>query len=159
MKTLIYSAAVVLAIASSVSAATTSRMSQENQSPTSIVHSGAHPNSVHVLNATHHFDLYVGGDALSQLLIGLPEGIRVSNGINVTNQAGQKIDATVSIKDTKATIAFAQPVPIGTTLSVYIQGVETSDYLGRTWLYPIYGRSVGTSAEIPLGTAQIQTYK
>lgn len=159
MKILIGSAAIVLTLASSVFASDATIVLQENPRASLIVHSGAHPNGVHVLHATHHFDLYVGGEALSQLLIDLPEGIWVSEGIAVTNQSGQKVAATVSIKDTRATIAFAQPVPAGTTLSIFMQGVETKDYLGRDWLYPIYGRSVGMSADIPLGTAQIQTYK
>ena len=159
MKILFSSAAVVIALASSVFASDVATVLRENPRASLIVHSGAHPNGVHVPYATHHFDLFVGGKALSQLLINLPEGIRIGKGIAVTNQSGQTIDATVSIKETSATIVFAQPVPTGTTLSIFMQGVETSDYIGHDWLYPIYGRSIGTSVDIPFGTAQIQTYK
>lgn len=159
MKILFGSAAVVIAFASSVFASDVATILQENPRASLIIHSGAHPNGVHVLYATHHFDLSVGGEALSQILIDLPEGIRIGKGIAVTNQSGQTINTTVSIKETSATIVFAQPVSAGTTLSVFMQGVETSDYMGRDWLYPIYGRSIGMNVNIPLGTAQIQTYK
>jgi len=159
MKRLIYAATLTLALTSLTPAARADESPREYPKATHLVHSGAHPNSVRTPNATHHFKLYVEGKALSQLSIDLPEGISISRGIEVTDQSGKKVDETVSINDRKATIAFAQPVSPGTLISIEMKGISTSDYLGRTWLYPVYGKDVGMTVEIPLGTVRIQTYK
>lgn len=159
MKRLLFAATLTLALTSLTPAARADESPREYSKATQLVHSGAHPNSVRTPNATHHFMLSVAGNALSQLLIDLPKGISVRRGIEVTDQSGKKVDETVSINDRKATIAFAQPVSPGTRLSVEMNGIRTSDYLGRTWLYRVYGKDVGMTIEIPLGTARIQTYK
>ena len=77
----------------------------------------------------------------------------------VSDQSGKKIDSTVSMKDKRATIAFSQPVPVETTLSISMKGVNTSILSrGRTLLYPVSARSVGMTEDIRIGIAQIQTY-
>lgn len=158
MKKLIYAAAFTLAIASSVPALAGGAL-RDAKAP-HLVHSGAHPNNARVSSATHHFEVHVQGRDLSQLFVDVPEGIKVSDRIVVTNNSGKKIDATVSENDRRVTIAFSQPVPIGTTLSVSMKGVKTSFSLrGRTWLYPVSGRSVGMTADVPFGLARIQTYR
>lgn len=87
----------------------------------------------------------------------MPERIKVSDRIIVTHQSDQKIDATVSVNDT-ITITFAQPVPTGTALLVSIKDFRTRSPFLRTWLYPVYSRSVGINADVPIGMARIQTY-
>ena len=124
-----------------------------------IVHSSAHPNGTRVPNATHHFEVHVQGKELSQLSFEVPDGVEVSDRIMVNDQSGKKIDSTVSIKDKRATIAFSQPVPVETTLSILMKGTKVSFLSqGRTFLYPVYGTSVGMTQEIRIGIAQIQTY-
>ncbi len=74
----------------------------------------------------------------------------------VSEKSGKKIDSTVSIKDKRVTIAFSQPVPVETTLSILMKGGQTSFLSqGRTFLYPVYGTSVDMTEEIPIGVAQI----
>ena len=124
-----------------------------------IVHSSAHPNGTRVPNATHHFEVHVQGKELSQLSFEVPDGVEVSDRIMVSDQSGKKIDSTVSMKDKRATIAFSQPVPVETTLSISMKGVNTSILSrGRTLLYPVSARSVGMTEDIRIGIAQIQTY-
>ena len=124
-----------------------------------IVHSSAHPNGTRVPNATHHFEVHVQGKELSQLSFEVPDGVEVSDRIMVSDQSGKKIDSTVSIKDKRATIVFSQPVPVETTLSILMKGAKVSLLSqGRTFLYPVYGTSVGMTEEIRIGIAQIQTY-
>jgi len=124
-----------------------------------IVHSSAHPNGTRVPNSTHHFEVHVQGKELSQLSFEVPDGVEVSDRIMVSDQSGKKIDSTVSIKEKKATIAFSQPVPVETTLSILMKGAKVSFLSqGRTFLYPVYGTSVGMTEEIRIGIAQIQTY-
>lgn len=127
---------------------------------THLVHDGAHPNEARALSVTHHFEVHVQGSELSQLIINLPEGIKVRRGIEVTDRSGQKIDTTVSINDGRATLTFAQPVSSETTLLVDIKGVQTpAPGYARTWLYSVYGRSVGMTTDKRIGLAQIKTYE
>lgn len=122
-----------------------------------LVHSNAHPNNARV-PATHHFEVHVQGSDLLQLSVDVPKNIKLSDQIVVTDQSGKKVDANVSTNDRRMTIAFTQPVPSGTNLSVSMKDVRTRFLQGRTWLYPVYSRSVGINADVPIGMARIQTY-
>lgn len=157
MKKLIYAATFTLVFASTVPAVLAGGILRDAKVP-HVVHSNAHPNDARVL-ATHHFEVHVQGSDLSQISINVPEGIKVNDEIAVADQSGKKIDAAVSVNDRKFTVAFAQPVPSGTTLSVSMKGVRIPFSLQEsTLLYPITGKSVGMNAEGGIGTARIQTY-
>jgi hypothetical protein len=84
--------------------------------------------------------------------------VSIHRGIEVTNQSGEKIDAQVSVNDRQATVVFSQPVPPDTVLSINMQGVDTAG-IDSTWQYRVYSKEVGLSAEIPLGSARIQTWR
>jgi hypothetical protein len=131
---------------------------------TSLIHSTAYPRNAkiaHLFGVTYHIGLNVKGENLSQLSILVPNNtpgkIRINRGIKVTDQAGQEIEATSSFDGKQIMINFAQPVSSGTTVEVDLQGVRTSDLLGRTWLFPVYGRSANSTQNIPFGTARLQT--
>ncbi len=158
MKKLIYAgAAFILTIASSISAAqATGRPGDAKFSH--LVDSAAYPRSATFQGATHQFEVHVQGYPLSELSINLPEDIDINDGIEVKNQSGQKIPATVSIKDGNARVVFSQPVPPETTLKVAMQGVNTPGY-GNTWQYMVFTKNVGLSGEIPIGMARILTYR
>ncbi len=156
MKKLIYAATFTLAIASSFPALAGGIL-RDAKAP-HLVHSGAHPNNARISQATHHFDVHVQGSDLEQLFVDVPKEVNVRNRITVTDQANKKVDATISINDNRIAIAFTQPVPTGTTLLVSMKGVRTSSLRGHTWLYPVYSRSVGINADVPIGIARIQTY-
>lgn len=166
MKKLIYAATFTFVIpfgiaslsTSSVPAAYAGGILRDAKAP-HLVHSGAHPNNARVPSATHHFKVHVQGSDLSQLHVDVPEGIKVSDRIVVTDQSGKKINANVAVDDRRVTIAFSQPVPTGTTLSVSIKGVSTQFFSRRIWLYPISGRSAGMTADAKFGIARIQTYR
>lgn len=159
MKKLLYTAAFSLAFVSSVPAALAGGVLGDAKAP-HLVHSGAHPNDARVPSATHHFEVHVQGSELSQLFIDLPEDIKLKRGIEVTDQSGQKVDATVFVNRKGASVTFAQPVPSETTLTVSMKGVQTpAPGYARSWRYPIYSRSVGTNEDVRIGLAQIQTYE
>jgi len=126
-----------------------------------IIHSTAYPKNARVQNATFHVGIAVSGYSLSQLAIDIPKQVKIRREIEVTDQTGKKVDTAVSFNGTSATIAFTQPVPPGTTLELDIKGVSTSGTgrLGRVWLFPTSSRYIGLNADIPLGSARIQTYK
>ena len=158
MKELIYVTALTLVFASSVPTAQATGALRDAKAD-HIVHSAAYPNNAPVPSATYHFALHVVGNALTQLLINLPENISINQGIEIRDQSGQKIDATVSVTDTKAIIVFAQPVSPDKTLEIDMKGIRTSTPQSHVWLFPVSGRSVGMTANIPLGLIRIQTYR
>lgn len=156
MKKLLYITTFTLAIASSLPVLAGGILRDAKASH--IVHSGAHPNNARMSQATHHFDVHVQGSNLEQLFVDIPKGINVRNRITVADQLNKKVDANISINDNRIAIAFTQPVPIGTTLSISLKGVSVNSLQGRTWLYPVYSRSVSINANVPIGMARIQTY-
>lgn len=120
--------------------------------------SAAVPRNARVPYATYRLRLHVEGTPLTQLVITLPEQFKVKQGVEITDQVDQTVSVTTLYSRNTITINFAQPVAPDTLLRVDLNGVSTSDYFGRTWLLPISGKSIGMTASIPIGTAQIQTY-
>lgn len=154
MKRLGFTTAFILAIASSVPVALAEGALRDAK-VSHLVHSGAHPNNTR-LPATHHFEVHVQGGDLSRLTIDVPEGIKVSDRVVVTDESGKKIDAAVSVNERRITIAFSQPVPTKTTLSVSMKRIRTKfSSRGRVWLYPMYARKVGLTEDIRIGMARI----
>ena len=127
-----------------------------------VVHSASYPNRVKVTSATYHIGLQVKSFPVSELRVKIPSNapaqIQIEQ-IAVMDAIGKAVNATSSFDGKEITIAFSQPVALGTTLEIDLNGVKTSDLLGRTWQFSIYGRRVGSNQEISLGTARIQTYK
>lgn len=131
------------------------------QKASAIIHSAAYPNRVKVTSATYHIGVQVGNVSLSELRVRIPKDApaRLRVGQVAVTEAGKPVNAASSFDGKEITIAFTQPVAAGTVLEIDLNGVRTSDLLGHTWQFPIYGRSVGSNQEISLGTARIQTYK
>lgn len=153
MKKLIYATAFTLVLASTVPSAWASNPNDANI--THLGKSAAIPIDSLVPDATHKFDVHVQGKALSKLVIDIPEGVSV-RGIKVKNKSGQQIPATVSINGRKATVAFAEPVAPGNSLTVFMNGVDGPDY-GQTLNYQVSAKKVGMNGNIPLGLARVQT--
>ena len=156
MNKLLAATVFTLAIASSVPAVAGGVLS-DAKAP-HIIHSGAHPNNARV-PSTHHFKVHVQGSDLLKLIVEVPEEISISDRIVVTDESGKKLENTVSVNNRKLTVAFSQPVPTGTTLSVSLKDVISQSFSRRIWLYSVYSRSVGMSEVILIGIARIQTYR
>ncbi len=155
MKRLISLAAVTLSILALVPAAGADEL-PGGIKVTHLGGSGARPDRAYVLSATHYFEVHVDGKSLAQLSVVLPQGINVRNGIVVTDQSGQKLDATSSVNNRKVIVDFAQPVSAGTNLLVSIEDVKSPfPRRRRILLYPIYVRSLGMAEQVPLGLARI----
>jgi hypothetical protein len=121
-------------------------------------HSAANPSNSRASFSDYHVGIHVSGYALSQITVELSQDLKVSQNISVKTQAGQNIAAIVSVADGKATFIFAQPVVPETMLELVFNSVKTSTLASHIWLLPVSGQKVGTTTEIPLGTAQIHTY-
>jgi hypothetical protein len=126
---------------------------------THVFNSAAVPTNARVQGATHKFKVHVQDNPISELSIELPEDVSLSKDIEVTDRSGQKIDAQTSVNSGKATIAFAQPVSPNTVLTVNLRGVRTSSLDEQNFLYRVSGKPVNLTAEIPLGTAEVRTYR
>jgi hypothetical protein len=108
--------------------------------------------------ATHFIDVKVEGNSISQLRIGFPDGLKVVQGIKVAARSKQPVNAVVSVNGNSSTVSFARPVQPGTTLKIALRGVTGSVNNNDIWFYPISVRYVGETEDIPIGTAQVQTY-
>lgn len=125
------------------------------------IHSDAHPSNARIHDATHHFEVYIRNFDLSDLIIEVPKGIKIDaeKNIDVTNQLNQKIESKVSINDRKITLSFLQSIPAGTTLSIKLGNVTTSNSQAENWLYHISAKIAKSDNEIPLGVREIKTYR
>jgi hypothetical protein len=157
MKKVIYAATFTLIIASSIPTAWATRKPGDAKF-SHLVDSAAYPDVASVRGATHEIEIHVHGGNLSELSIDLPEDMSIRKGIEVTNQSDKKIEANVSVNNRKATVVFSQPVAPETIVSIAMKGVETPGY-DNIWQYRVYAKKVGITAEIPLGTARIHTYR
>lgn len=154
MNKLIYAAAFTLAISSTIPVFA---KSPNDAKVTHLGNSAAIPDTAQTYDATHKFDVHIQGKAVSELIIELPEDVKITEGIEVNNKSGEEIPATVSINGKKATIAFSEAVNPGTSLSIQMQGVLTPIY-ANTWHYSVSAKKVGFKEEIPLGLARVNTY-
>ncbi|MEG4446887.1 hypothetical protein QUB47_34380 [Microcoleus sp. AT9_B5] len=145
-------AALVLILASSISAAKATGIPGDSQSP-HIIGGRSYPDYPS-WRAFHDFDVHVEGEAISELSIQLPS-LRIK-GIEVSRQSGEKIDAITSVKGGKATVVFSQPVVAGTVLTISLLEVEASIY-PRNYIYRVYAKKVGQNSDSKVGTANIQT--
>lgn len=154
MKRLGYTMAFTLALATLAPAI------QSMEAKATHLHSSAAlPRNARVPFAIYRLRVHVERIPLTQLSIDLPETLNIKRGLNVVDQTGQAVGATLTVNANMATIAFAQSVAPDTILSIDLNGVSTLDYSGHTWLLSVSSRSVGLNGAIPLGFARIQTSK
>ncbi|KAI9130086.1 DUF2808 domain-containing protein [Acaryochloris sp. CCMEE 5410] len=157
MKFLIYTTIISLSLAGSITAARAAGVLKDAKVP-HLTTTAAIPRNPRVPFAKYRFGLHVSGYPLSQLTIGIPERVRVSDGITVTDQSGQEIESSTTFEGNTAIVTFAQPVAPDTTLKVTLNGVRTSTFSSRVWLFPVTGRGAEMTTDIPLGMARIATY-
>lgn len=126
-----------------------------------IIQSGAYPNLMRALQATHYFEVCVMGQPLTQLLIEIPNGVHFDSNIFVTYSLFESIfdpvNFTSAVTSDYATIWFSRPIPPGAILSVSLRGVKSTDRSSRTWVYPVYGRNDAIPF-VFLGLARIQRW-
>lgn len=156
MKSIIYTTAIFVALASSVT--TAHATGTFGFKVPHLSDSFANPSNSNVPFADYYVKIHISGYSLSQITVDLPQDFTVSKNIAVRTKAGQKIEAAVSVEDSKATFIFAQPVAPETMLKLVFKSVRTSEAFGKIWLLPVYGKKADTSTVVPLGTARIHTY-
>jgi hypothetical protein len=100
------------------------------------------------------FTVSVGNQPLSQLSLNVPTQVRLSEAISVTNQAGEKVPATVSLNGQKATLVFAQPIASGSTLTIVKQASAPKTI--QSFESEVIGKTVNGASEISLGIVKVQ---
>ncbi|MGA7937400.1 MAG: hypothetical protein WCA35_27865 [Kovacikia sp.] len=108
-----------------------------------------------VRGSAHFIRIAVVGMALKDLMVSLPSQMENYDSIRVVNQDGQDIPAKISADKSRVAVLFAQPVPQGTYLELMFTGVQMRTSGGDTLFYGVTAERVGTSGEIPVGTAGV----
>ncbi len=148
-----------IAIFGAIEADTQQAFAQGNA--THITRSAAHPHRakiMHSFGVTNYFEFHVHGGTLSQLTLGIPNGIRFNGEVQVSDENDEPIDANISIEGDTLTIDFPQPMAPDKTVKITLTKVKSRTRQPSVWLYPVTARYVEMNADIPIGTARIQIY-
>jgi len=107
----------------------------------------------------HSFKLKIPNrsSAISQLDIQVPESLRPSSKITISNQYGQSVNAILTIKGHVIEIIFPQAISPGTTLNIDMN-IEHILQTPNAWLYSISIKFFGQNEEVQVGTAQFHNY-
>lgn len=157
MRKIISLAGLCLIFSSSTSTALASGKLEDYRT-SHLLNSFAIPNAVYTMNATHKINIHVQAQPISEIMINIPEQVKITQGIKVENKTGEMIDATVSIDGQTAKLVFSQPISPEAIISIIMSGVSTPRY-SNNWQYRVSVQKVGFNEVIPLGISRIQTYK
>jgi len=122
-----------------------------------ILRSGIEIKDDHPRETTYYFSLQVAGKALSQVVIDLPQGIKIEQRVDVVDTNNHEVGASYQRKSQQVLIAFAQPIAIGTTLNFYIHGLKTESSSPSVYNLLISVQFEGSKENIHIGTVRIQT--
>ncbi len=75
----------------------------------------------------YSFRFHVTGYTLSELKFTAPIGMQLSRSIDIMDQNGQRVEATIDLQGQVAIVTFAQPVALGSKLSIDLNDVKTRD--------------------------------
>jgi hypothetical protein len=109
-----------------------------------------------VLGSNHFIRIAVVGMALEDVMISLPKQMERFDNLEVRDGAGKRLSAKTSITKDRVVITFDQPLPAGSYLEILFTGVEMRGVGGETLFYGVTAERVGTTGEIPVGTARVQ---
>lgn len=119
-----------------------------------IVSASASLNNARFQPNDYSFRLHIAGQALSELTIDALDPVRLSQQIIVTDQAGKKLDTTVTANGQTATIAFAQPVSPDTTIKIDLENVQ-AQISPNIVQFSLTSKLVGLNGAIPMGVIRV----
>lgn len=110
----------------------------------------------------HTFRLHVpkNSEALTQLLIDVPDNITVSDDvkdIKVLEENEQKINTNVSVNGKTILLTFSDPVAPNTQFNIDLNNVKQKNR-GNGHIYRFRAKVVGSKTDIPIGLARFQIY-
>jgi Arc/MetJ family transcription regulator len=102
----------------------------------------------------YSFRFHVTGYTLSELKFTAPEGMRLNQSIDISDQNGQKVMAMIALQGQVAVVTFAQPVALGSRLSFDLNDVKTKNN-GRIWELETSGKIGNLKEDISLQTIRL----
>ncbi len=121
-----------------------------------ITRSGAYPNRVHLPSSTHFIEILTQ-EQLASLLIYIPSGLTVEC-IQVTDEQFKLIPHFATTTEFSLLIDLNLYIQPGSTFTVSMQGVRTSDRSEQVWRYEVYAKYLNGSEFQRIGVANIHTY-
>lgn len=103
----------------------------------------------------HFITVAVTGHPLTDLIITLPNDMRVLKGAKITDQTGKEVTSTVAVSTGSIAINFPQPVAPDNYIKVTLSGVEM-DRQGGSAMYRVTARKEGLRGDLPIGTAIVR---
>lgn len=95
-------------------------------------------------------------NAVSKIIIEAPNNIVLRDNIDVSNQSGEKINASVAIDEKKAVLTFSEPVPPGTKLTIEMNKVRKLRATRGEMLYKVFVNFVDSKQTVPVGIARLR---
>jgi hypothetical protein len=102
----------------------------------------------------YSFRFHVTGYTISELKFTAPGGMHLSQSIDILDQNGQKVAATIALQGQVAVVTFAQPVALESTLSIDLNDVKTSNN-SRIWELETSGKLGNLKEDISLQTIRL----
>lgn len=102
----------------------------------------------------YSFKLHVTGYTMSELNLIAPEGMRLSQSIDIRDAKGQIVPTTIELQGQVAKISFAQPVALNSKLSIDLNQVKTMGN-DRIWELETTAKLGNLNADIPLQTIRL----
>ena len=106
--------------------------------------------------ARYSFRFHVTGYTLSELKFTAPVEMHLSRSIDIMDQNGQKVAATIALQGQVAIVTFAQPVALDSNLSIDLNDIKTRDN-SRIWELETSGKLGSIKEDIPLQTIRLSS--
>ncbi len=102
----------------------------------------------------YSFSLHVTGKSLSKLRFTTPEGVKLSQDIQIFDKAGKPLNITTETQGLVTIVTFSQPVKPGEDLSIDLNNVRTIDN-SRSWDLSVAGKLDDLKDKISLQTVRM----
>ncbi|GFE68981.1 DUF2808 domain-containing protein [Chroococcus sp. FPU101] len=94
--------------------------------------------------------------AISQLKINVPSGLKVENDITIHDESKEKIAANILVNESTIIIDFPQPPKPQSRLEIDMNRVKMTG-ASNVFTYRVFAKFVGIESELNLGIAEIRT--
>lgn len=159
-KPLMYAAALALATAVLIPANYASARNNDGNVPHIDGNSQFPPTRWRLVRHTFQLHVPQNSNAVTQLVIKVPDNVTISNNIkdiNVANENEQIINTNVSVNGRTILLDFPEPIGPNTKFHIHLKNVRRPT-LGNSAVYRFSAKEVGIDAEIPIGVANFRIY-
>lgn len=115
------------------------------------------PHAGNVVRQSFELDIPSNSNAISQIDIAIPDGLKVSDKITVSSLSGGNVNSKVAINNHTIIIDFPQTVSPGTKLEIDMNKVRML-LVDNSWIYKVSVKPVHENTEIPIGVVRFRAY-